>query len=172
MIAGGSEPAWAYAELAGALAARGQPISTVREALRQSQRALEANPSVSPEERQGCVIATTSEAQILAGELDAAEKTARAYEQLIAGKVRQDEHASAALGLAQLLEEEGRDQEAARVAVDFLDRRDAWEPNPGAEDVAMAHDATPALLALALRGGLLTRAEPAERRGSRRGPRA
>ena len=164
MIAGGSEPAWAYAELAGALAARSQPISVVREALRQSQQALEADPRLTPEERKGCAVSTAWEAQILAGELDAAEITARAHEKLIAGKLRQDEHAAAALGLAQLLEEEGRDQDAARVAVDFLDRRDAWEPNPGAEDVAMAHDATPSLLALALRGGRLTRAEIAARR--------
>jgi serine/threonine-protein kinase len=164
MIAGGSQPGWAYSELAGALAARDQPISVVREALRQAGQAMEAMKGVSAEDRDCYSTSSTAHTEILAGQFDAAEKTARVYEKLVAGKLRQDEHGAAALEIAQILEEEGRQPEAARVALDFLDRRDAWEPNPGAEDVAMANDATPSLLAVALHGGSINRAELAARR--------
>ena len=46
----------------------------------------------------------------------------------------------------------------------FLDQRDAWEPNPRAEDGALAWDMTPALLRTALHGGRLSPAEVTARR--------
>jgi serine/threonine-protein kinase len=66
--------------------------------------------------------------------------------------------------LAQIQEEAGRPAEAARTALEFLDRRDAWEPEPSAEDAALARDYTPILLRTALRGGLLSPAEVEARR--------
>ncbi len=50
------------------------------------------------------------------------------------------------------------------MALDFLDRRDAWEPDPSAEDMALARDATPSLLRTALHGGRMSPAELVARR--------
>ena len=164
MIAADSHPAWAYGELAGALAARGQPVSTVREAYRQLAKAMGELKGLRPEEIEKKTVLAAWVTQVFAGEFDAAEKTIQTYAKYVAPSVRQDEHGGLALGTAEVLEEEGRPEEAARAAMDFLDRRDAWEPNPGAEDVALAYDATPSLLAVARRGGRLTRAEVEARR--------
>jgi serine/threonine-protein kinase len=162
MIASGFAPVWAYGHLASALAARGRPVSTVREALRQAVEGHEGQTAVERAKSTAWAAWTTA---ALAGDLDEGEKQARAYEKLIASSLLQEEHGAAALRLAQLLEEQGRAPEAGRIAVDFLDRRDAWEPNASAEDMAMGHDATPSLLLTALRGGRLTRPEVAARRG-------
>jgi serine/threonine-protein kinase len=163
-VASGAQPAAAYLHLAQALAARGQSISTVREALSQSEQAFAAAPGVTAEEREKHALGRGVMLSLLAGDFEAAEKGVRAYEKLVTASRRQDDHGRVALVLGAVLEEQGRDKEAAGVALDFLDRRDAWEPNPGAEDIAMARDATPSLLVMALRGGRLTRAFYASRR--------
>jgi eukaryotic-like serine/threonine-protein kinase len=166
VIASGIAPARAHQQLALALAGHDQPISTVREALRQSALALEKVPGIKPETKQRWAIEDATLLDLLAGDLQSAEEHLRAFGKLVADSREQDEHGSAALHLAVVLEEQGRAKEAADVAMDFLDRRDAWEPNPGAEDVAMARDATPSLLVIALAGGRLTRADYLSRRAA------
>jgi serine/threonine-protein kinase len=166
LIASGAQPGMGYWLLAQALAARGQSISTVREALKQAADIIAANPSVKPEDRERRADEDAVALALLAGDFEAVEKLAPAYEKRAAASHRQDDHGSVALGAANVLSEEGRDKEAAAAALDFLDRRDAWEPNPGAEDVAMARDATPSLLVFAVHGGSLTREGAAARRAA------
>ncbi|APR81692.1 Serine/threonine protein kinase [Minicystis rosea] len=165
-IAAGVQQGAAYKQLAAALAARGQPISTVREAVRQADAAFEKMPGLSAEERQRHLLGSSVTLDLLAGDFASAEKGARGREKLVAAHRRQDDHGGVALMLALILEEQGRDKDAAAVALDFLDRRDAWEPNPGAEDTAMAQDATPSLLVIAREGGRLTRADYVARRSA------
>ncbi|MFT3775760.1 MAG: protein kinase [Minicystis sp.] len=165
-IATGIQAPSAYKELAFALAARHQPVSTVREALRQADAAVDKMSGVKPEERTKHLLVGAVVVDMFAGDFVSAEKGARAFEKLVSTSRRQDDHGAYALVLARILQEQGRDKDAAAVAIDFLDRRDAWEPNPGAEDIAMARDATPSLLVIALQGGRLTRADYVARRAA------
>ncbi len=111
-------------------------------------------------------IANLTRMAIFEGDFVAAERSAREYEALVASNRRHSAHGSAASVLAKILDETGRPGEAARTALDFLDRRDAWEPDPSGEDVALAHDATPGLLRAALRGGSLSHEDAVARRES------
>jgi serine/threonine-protein kinase len=167
MIAAGIQPSPSYFLLAEALASRGQPMPTVREALRLSEQTSTAvapgAAEASRADKKAHIWHDMSPA-LLAGDFEAAEHRVRELERLSSTSRRQVEHGSVARMLAAIAGEVGRDQDAARIALDFLDRRDAWEPEPNAEDVALAGDATPPLLLAALRGGAITRAEFAVRR--------
>jgi len=165
MIVAGAAPNMAYPLLAEALAARGQPQRAVREALRQGEEALARLPAPLAGPRQKFALRRASvNADMFGGDFAAAEKGARALAKEVASSPRQSEHGMAALSLAQILEETGRTPEAGRVALEFLDQRDAWEPEPSAEDIALAADATPPLLLAAFAGGQLGRAEMMARR--------
>jgi eukaryotic-like serine/threonine-protein kinase len=157
LIAAGQR-APAFAALAAALAAEGKPPATVREALRQGRAAVPQAPS-SAELRQDI------DADLLAGDFEAAEQRARSLGRAVEASRRAEDHGGAALRLADILLETGRREEAARVADAFLSRRAAWEPDPRADDFALAADATPALLAIDMRAGKLTREAFAQLRG-------
>ena len=162
MIAAGAPPRAAYATLAEALAARGASLTSVREALRQAEQGVDddPDPSCSPETgRKRNRLALKEALAELTGDFDTALHAVEEYAPTLEKSTQQSERGALASALARLYVETGRDEEAARVAVDFLDRRDAWEPAPGAEDVAMAGDASPALLLAALRGGAIARAD-------------
>ncbi len=166
MIASSDQASHAYFTLANALAARGRPAATVREALRQVDVGEEPLPAVVRQEQQRMRARDDASVAVLQGDFEGAEREARAYAALVASSTRQAAHGGVASVLASILEETGRSAEAGQVALDFLDRRDAWEPEPSAEDIALAVDATPRLLRIALRGGRLGRAEVEARRAA------
>ena len=92
---------------------------------------------------------------VFQGDFEDAERRARELAEIVKASPLQSAHGGVASMLATILEETGRPEEAAQVALEFLDRRDAWEPDPRSEDIALASDATPSLLRIALRGGRL-----------------
>ena len=150
-----ASPAQGVAEglLAAALAARGRPEAAVREALRLKWAAL-------PEaERRRAEPEDTLALDLYTGDFAAAERDAKAIEVAAEPSRREVDHGRAARHLALVYGETGRALDAAKVASDYLGRRDAWEPDARSEDYAMAADAAPDLLATALRGGKMTRAE-------------
>ncbi|EYF07304.1 protein kinase domain-containing protein [Chondromyces apiculatus] len=158
LLASSVVPAATYPSFANALASRGQPLPTVREALRQGEEALAGLPAPIATDLQQMLLIARIRADLLGGEFEAAESAARGLERAVASSSRQQVvRGGAALLRALALEESGRAAEAGEVALGFLDRRDAWEPAPGAEDSALASDATPPLLLIARRAGLLDR---------------
>jgi serine/threonine-protein kinase len=166
MIAASGEPEWGYALLANALAAQGRPMAMVREAARQAEEGQGPFPLAVERARQKDSVVFLMRMSVFEGDFDLAERSARAYADLVRTSRRQSAHGQAALALASILEETGKPAEAAATAREFLDRRDAWEPDPSAEDMALARDATPNLLLAAIRGGSLTRADAAAHRES------
>ncbi len=152
MIAATPHQPLAYAELAGSLAGQGRSMATVREVLKQEWAATDDvnRPEI---ELHGEIRLAT-----LVGDFESAERSARALASLVDASTREAQHGRAALALADTLDESGRLAEAGRVAADFLERRAAWEPDPRAEDFAMANDATPSLLAIARRAGTISEA--------------
>jgi serine/threonine-protein kinase len=164
LIAVGAPARTSYRTLASALASRGQPIATVREALRLADEGLASLPASRAEKKEQILLEEQVLTDALAGDFEAAERGVLTLDKLTASSPRQRVHGEVARGLAQIYLETGRDRDAARVARDFLDRRDAWEPEPNSEDVALANDPTPELLLAALHGGAVTRADFAARR--------
>jgi serine/threonine-protein kinase len=164
VIAAGAPPYVAYPLLAEALASRGQPMATVREALRQMEKELDKLPAESAALRRRQAAHTAVQADLLEGDFDRALGHLRDLERIIANSAWLSDHSELSWLRAQILIEVGHAAEAGRVALDFLNRREAWEPDPSAEDIALAHDATPSLLLAALRGGVLSRAQVASRR--------
>jgi eukaryotic-like serine/threonine-protein kinase len=150
-----ASPAQGVAEglLAAALAARGRPDAAVREALKLKWAALPeaARRRAEPED--------TLALDLLAGDFVSAERTAKAIEAAAEPSRREVEHGRAARILAQIYTETGRVLDAARVAGDYLGRRDAWEPDARSDDYAMAADAVPDLLAAARKANRITPAE-------------
>jgi serine/threonine-protein kinase len=157
-IAGGVQLDEVHEYLARSLAARAAPGLAVREALRASVRA--APPAI----RRYTELSGAVRLALLEGDFVAAERDARAFLELVEPEKREDEHGVPTQWLAQALAESGRGEDAGRAALAFLDRSAAWEPDPRAEDYAMARDRTPQLLAMARDGGQLGRAEAASRR--------
>jgi serine/threonine-protein kinase len=158
MIAVSSSSPVGYGALADALASRGRSAATVREALKQRWA------TTSPAQRPLTTLRDTISSSVLAGDFVGAEAAARELAALVEPSRRESDHGRAARWLAEILAETGRLPEAGRVAERYLDRRDAWEPEPRAEDFAMAADATPVLLSLARRGGALSASAFAARR--------
>ena len=144
--------------LASALAARGKPETAVREALRLKWSAL------AEAERKSVETDDTLALALLSGDFAAAEPLARALEADAEPSRREADHGRAARQLASIYAETGRPADAARVALAYLGRHDAWEPDARSEDFAMAGDATPALLASALHAGKLGRPDFTSRR--------
>jgi serine/threonine-protein kinase len=152
MIAAAEPNAAGFEALAAALAALGRPAATIRETLHSYEERLRGIPSMPASRVDAAVTDKLMRLAMLFGDFRNAESHARRLEQLAAPSPVQDEHGKAARALAEIYWENGRDAEAAGVAMDFLDRRDAWEPNPGVEDIAMGLDATPPLLLIAVGG--------------------
>lgn len=144
--------------LASALAARGRPEAAVREALRLKWAAL-------PEaDRRRAEKEDTLSLALLSGDFTAAEQIARELSAAVESSRREGDHGRVAKRLSQIFVETGRLPDAGRAAEAYLGRHDAWEPDARTEDFALAGDATPALLATALRAGQLTRVEFAQKR--------
>ncbi len=150
-----------YMTLARAMASQGKPAETVREAIRAGTSSVK-----DPGERREIEALEMSRWALWAGDFEAAERDARAYAELVEGKRERAPHARAALLLAEILEETDRGAEAGRVALSFVNRADAWEPDPRAEDFALAADSTPRLLAVARRTGALSQEDFSRRRAA------
>jgi serine/threonine-protein kinase len=169
-IAGGGRLDEAYEYLARALAARGAPADAVREALYSGARAFAAlsggqgSAPVPAEKIRQIELNGDVRLALLRGDFVSAERDTRALLDLIVPERREDEHGVPTQWLAQALAESGRADDAARVARAFLDKSEAWEPDPRAEDYAMARDRTVPILALARAGGALTREQAFARR--------
>ncbi|MFT3768653.1 MAG: hypothetical protein QM820_24670 [Minicystis sp.] len=155
-----ASPAQSVAQglLASALAARGRPEAAVREALRLKWAAL-------PEgERQRAEREDTLSLSLLSGDFVTAEQIARTLEVAAEPSRHESDHGRVARRLSYIFAETGRAPDAGRVAEAYLGRHDAWEPDPRSEDFALAGDATPTLLAAALRAGKLQRPDFATKR--------
>ncbi|MFT3764755.1 MAG: serine/threonine-protein kinase [Minicystis sp.] len=150
-----------YLTLARSLASQGKPAETVREAIRAGVSSLK-----DPADRRETEHLELTRWALWTGDFDAAERDARAYAELVEARRERAPHAQAALLLAEILEETDRGAEAGRAALSFLNRADAWEPDPRAEDFALAADATPRLLAVARRVGALGREDFSRRRAA------
>jgi serine/threonine-protein kinase len=135
--------------LASALAARGRSEAAVRESLRIKWAAL------TDTERRRVEPEDTLALAVLSGDFAEAEKIARALETATAASRRESDHGRTARWLAHILAETGRAADAGQVAMGYLARRDAWEPDARSEDFALAGDATPMLLGAALHTGKL-----------------
>lgn len=146
MIAASTSRSLGELVLAESLAARGQPLATVEQAIDQAEKSrIEAAGAVTDSIKKQFAELRWG-ARMLAGDFETAEARARDLERFTQMSHMQDERGAAAKMLAQVLLEMGRKREAGEVVTNFLDRRDAWEPHPSAEDIAMAKDATPFLL--------------------------
>lgn len=132
--------------LARSLAARGQPLATVEQAIDQAEASRLGSPSPNTLSIKKEFLAYRTLARMLAGDFEGAETRARELETLSHSSRMQEERGEVAKLLAQVMLETGKMREAGDVVMRFLDRRDAWEPNPSAEDSAVAQDATPFLL--------------------------
>ena len=148
--------------LAYALAGQGRSLDAVRETLVQS-RAAQA-----PERRAQSELEDARALAALGGDLAEAARRAEAVEALVEPNRAEADHATAARALALILEEQGRAEEAARVAQRFLERRDAWEANPRTDDRALERDPTQALISVQLRAGTLTATAAEAQRSARR----
>nr|WP_275939137.1 serine/threonine-protein kinase [Polyangium spumosum] len=165
MIARGAQPHLSYPLLADALASRGEPSATVEEALRHAGKQVgELAPNVAEVVRSRVLVTGAMRKAALHGDFEEALAHARALERKAEGSARRNDHGIAARAVAELLIESGRHAEAGAVALDYLDRQGAWEPDPSAEDSALSNDATPALLVTARKAGVITREGLASRR--------
>src|SRR5262249_27014728 len=135
-----------------------------REAARLASDLPEGLPAPLARERQREKVSFAWSLAVFQGDFEAAEQRAREIGQIVASSQQQRPHGFAALDLASVLEEMGRPAEAAKVAGEFLDQREAWEPDPRSEDAALGWDTTPMLLRTVLHGGRLSPAEVTARR--------
>jgi serine/threonine-protein kinase len=164
MIAGGGPHPGAYVLLAEAFAARGRPMSTLREAVRQADEGWSQSPAMNESVRKQKRESLDVKLALFEGDFDAALRGVQSCAPNLEKSRQRDDHGRLAAWLAQIYQETGRDQEAGRAAMDFLDRSDAWEPAPGVEDIAMANDFTPFLLVAATKAGALARPDFEARR--------
>lgn len=146
MIAASTSRSLGEVVLAESLAARGQPLATVEQAIDQAEKSRIEVAGSATESTQKQFAGLRWAARMLAGDFETAEARARDLERFTQTSHMQQERGAAARMLTQVLLETGRKREAGEVVTNFLDRREAWEPNPSAEDFAMARDSTPFLL--------------------------
>ncbi len=146
-IATDGSAAGGYALLARALFALGRPIDAVEVALAQGWARTPATSRASVETADRIALA------LLVGRFDEAESRARDLERATADDPSLDAHATPALVLVRLYEETDREPQAAKVASDFMKRREAYVADPREEDFALAKDATPEMNAALARSG-------------------
>jgi serine/threonine protein kinase len=142
-----------YAMLAEALEAQGSPLAAVTEMLAQERAHARQDARQELESLHAFAIA------VLQGDFALAERTARDHERLAASESSRTAHGRVARELVELYREEGNDAAAATVAADFLARKDGWVGDPRSEDIAIAHDVVPVMLAALRRAHKLTAAE-------------
>jgi hypothetical protein len=153
-----------YHSVANALFAQGASPDAVGEMLAQERaHLLEVDRPVAEQMQ-------TYATAILRGDFDAAERAARAHQQAVASDISRAAHGAPARELLELCAEEGRDDDEAAVAADFLRRAAGWMPEPRAEDFALAGDATPEMLEALLRTRRLDAAQYAAKRDAWLGP--
>ena len=114
------DSALGYYYLAESLYSRGRPIETVREALRAFVARLP------PNERQDRDLYYQSSLAKLSGDFGSAERFAREKEQFIAELNERAEHFNVAALLVDTFVESGRNDRAAKVAQDYLNKQDVW----------------------------------------------
>jgi len=148
--------------LAGTLLGQGRPLDTVRETLTQSRAAQTAERRAQTEGDDARSLAA------LAGDFAEATRLGEAAELRVEGSHAESDHASAALALAMIFDEQGRTADAARVAGRFLERRDAWSGDPRSDDRAMERDPTQVLLSMQQRAGAVPEAVVTSQREARR----
>ena len=142
----------AFDFLARALFARGRPIETVREALRQK---WDLYP---PGKRAARELYDRAQLDLATGDFVSAERRAKELERLVEAATTDLEHAEAANQLLDVYAETGRTDRAADVADAFLKRRDVWiATSPIGENPVQA--VVPRLLAVSARGGRITAAD-------------
>jgi serine/threonine-protein kinase len=139
--------------LANAVYAQGHPTATSRELLR---RVSEREPDESDTRFDAIHLA------ILDGDFAQAEKLVRAERETVAKSVVASEHAVPDQLLVSLLRETRRDAEAAAIAREYLEGRDAWDPEGRLEDWALAHEPTPLMIQTRLRAGAITAAQASD----------
>ena len=164
MIAAGASRASGEARLAESLAAQGQPLATIEQALEQAESSRLELDKTEPESIKKAYAGRRLLARMLAGDFETAEARARELQASSQTSHMQDDHSFVAKLLTQVLLETGRKEEAGDVLKSFLDRRNAWEPNPSAEDAAMSMDATPFLLFAAAEAETLSTEERIQHR--------
>lgn len=132
-----------------ALSARGAPVESIRERVEQWAMRGAASPAERP--------VVLSHLDFWSGDFRAAEVRADEMDALLTGSSGRSWRGRAARIRAEALVEEGRLNDAAKVADRFLKRRGSWVQ--GVFDNAPIKDATPALMAIARRAGAITPAE-------------
>jgi hypothetical protein len=142
-----------YGMLAFAAYAQGKPPETVAELLRQNEE--HAPPGYRPrfEMKHHYVLAA------LAGDFEGARRWAGELQAAVgASPDRRLRSSPAQMAMAASIEA-GRPAEAARVAVEFLQREQAWTPEPRSDDFAVLRDGVPRFWEAERRAGLLTDAD-------------
>jgi serine/threonine-protein kinase len=100
----------------------------------------------------------------LRGDFVEAEKSARELERLVQNAQAEPEHQAAARALVATYLETGKTALAADYAEAYLRRREAWLPDPFAEDFAIANDVTMRMLRALAAAGRIDKAALAVRR--------
>jgi serine/threonine-protein kinase len=146
-IATDGASAGGYDLQAKALVALGRPTDAVEAVLAQKWARTKEDARATTEASDRIALA------LLAGRFDEAETRARELERLAESETAVWAHAKPALVRVRIAEETGREADAAKVAGDFLRRREAYVAEPREEDFALAKDATPEMIAALLRAG-------------------
>ncbi len=148
----GRDPLGRFA-VAAALHARGRSVESVDEALRQKE-------SVEPEsERAKSTLYDKVLLAFVRGDFTDALRNARAMEKLVASAQAETDHQFHARAILDALTESGQMTEASAYAAQYGKRREAWLPEPFAEDFALANDLQPLLLRTLRATGKITAEE-------------
>jgi eukaryotic-like serine/threonine-protein kinase len=131
-IAREPDSAHGYLGLAQALAAERRPAEAVEEALRQRWSHLSGADRRHQEPYERALLA------VLAGDFEAAERSARELQRAVEGEASFDLHVRAASLLVSILRETGRASEAAGVASALLQRKAAWSSHLSASPFDVA----------------------------------
>jgi serine/threonine-protein kinase len=127
----------AYLALAESLYAQRRPVESVREALRDAERAQEGGDF----NRRSSAI-SLAKLDVLRGDFTSAARTLEEAAHAVDASRFEADHAVVVDQLVQVYAEAGQVADARRVAQDFLARRDAWEPDPVTDDWALDRDPT------------------------------
>ncbi|MFO0756881.1 MAG: protein kinase [Byssovorax sp.] len=148
----GAKPTpWNYEVWVSALYALDRPTEIILEAQRQKW------PLVSEARRRGIEIVDRADLEVAEGRFDLAEARLLAGLPEIEANPGEDLHNRFASRLIYLYKETGQLDRAARVAADYLKRKDAWQSLP-------EMDSTLVMLYVMARGGLLSHKELVEKR--------
>jgi serine/threonine-protein kinase len=148
----------AYERLAESVASQGRPVETVEEILRQKWAHAPGNEAKQLEMRDRVRL------DQLRGDFESAEKRTLELQKMLATVNLEDQHAPVWRALVESLQEMGLGDRAARVAEDYLRRREGWVREPRAEDFAASKDAMSVMIDAAYRGGRLSDAQRSKKR--------